>query len=308
MKRKLVRQGTSTLMISLPSKWVKSNGLDKGSEVDIGTENNKIIISPGLIENKKELQLKIETSEETLIRTLLTNAYRMDYNRIKIEFKNEDQLREISKIIKEYLLGFEIVSRVNNTCVIENITEPSSTQTESIFMKLLFNISGLIEGTEKLMAGDKNSEYLTEIESNIQRYDNFCRRIATKQNSNEEPTQLLWTFYAELVHGQREIFMLTKFVSEQKNLQISKEIREYFKELKYMYGLLREGYIKKDIKKLEEIHDMEKTMIYVKGYNLLVNKKGKENVILYRIMSAARNFYLASSPLIGLLLWKDLKA
>jgi len=157
------------------------------------------------------------------------------------------------------------------------------------------------------MDGDKNLEYLNEVEANILRYDNFCRRIATKQNSHEEPTQLLWTFYTELVHGQREVFMLARYVAEQKDMKISKEIKEYLKQLQEMYELLKEGYMKKNIKRLEEIHNLEKTFIYKKGYNLLSTKKGKENIIIYRITSSARYFYLASSPLIGLLLWRNLK-
>jgi len=307
MRRKLVKQGTTTLMISLPSKWIKSNNLDKGSEVEIDTENNNIVISTGLKENKKILQLKLEASEETVIRALLTNAYRMDYNKIHLEFQTEEQFKKISKTIKEYLLGFEVVSRSKNVCIIENITEPATEQTESIFIKLLFNITELIENTEKLLEGEKNIEYISEIESNILRYDNFCRRIATKQNSSEEPTQLLWTFYTELVHGQREIFMLARYVSEQKNIKISKETKEYFKELKQIYLLLKEGYMKKDIKKLDEIHVLEKILIYQRGYNLLAKKIGKENIIIYRMLASARYFYLASSPMIGLLLWKNIK-
>jgi len=307
MRRKLVKQGTTTMMISLPSKWVKSNNLDKGSEVEIDTENNNIVISTGLKENKKTLQLKLEASEETVIRTLLTNAYRMDYSKIHLQFQTEEQFKKISRTIKEYLLGFEIVSRTKDSCIIENITEPSTEQTESIFIKLLFNVNELIDNTEKLLEGEKNIEYISEIESNILRYDNFCRRIATKQNSNEEPTQLLWTFYTELVHGQREIFMLARYVSEQKNLKVAKDVKEYFKELKQVYLLLKEGYMKKDIKKLDEIHILEKTLIYQKGYNLLAKKIGKENILVYRMLSSARYFYLASSPMIGLLLWKNIK-
>ena len=67
MKRKLVRQGSSTLMISLPSKWVKSNNLDKGSEIDIDEKENVLEIS---VERKeKKSRDKDEEIRNVEIRT-----------------------------------------------------------------------------------------------------------------------------------------------------------------------------------------------------------------------------------------------
>ena len=40
MKRKLVKQGAGTMMISLPTKWIKENNLDKGDEV--GAVGNQV--------------------------------------------------------------------------------------------------------------------------------------------------------------------------------------------------------------------------------------------------------------------------
>ena len=43
MKRKLVKQGPATLMVSLPVKWLQSQNLNKGDEVDIEVKDNKIV-------------------------------------------------------------------------------------------------------------------------------------------------------------------------------------------------------------------------------------------------------------------------
>ena len=40
--RKLVKQGTATLMVSLPAKWIKQQELEKGSQVEV-EENNESV-------------------------------------------------------------------------------------------------------------------------------------------------------------------------------------------------------------------------------------------------------------------------
>ena len=54
MKRKLVKQGAATMMISLPSKWIKENSLEKGSEVELEEEGSSVMISVDKKEKKKE--------------------------------------------------------------------------------------------------------------------------------------------------------------------------------------------------------------------------------------------------------------
>ena len=54
MKRKLVKQGTTTLMISLPSKWLKNNALNKGDEIEISDDQNGLIITKGAAKQQKK--------------------------------------------------------------------------------------------------------------------------------------------------------------------------------------------------------------------------------------------------------------
>ena len=46
MKRKLVRLGGNTLMVSMPAKWVKMHSLSKGDEVYIEQDGEMLAISP----------------------------------------------------------------------------------------------------------------------------------------------------------------------------------------------------------------------------------------------------------------------
>jgi phosphate uptake regulator len=296
MKRKLVKQGTTTLMVSLPSKWIKANNLDKGSEIDITEKDNDLSISIQKQIKKKELTLSIKGYSPTAIRSLLTNAYRLQYDKITIEYTNEQDIVKIEQILKNTLIGFEIVSRTEKYCTIENITEPSIEHTDIIFNRLLHNIKELFESTKKQLLGNGEFTYINELEENIQRYDNFCRRLSM----TSQYATLLVAFYKEIAQAQREIYYIAEYTSK-KRTKISNETIKLFDEMIKMFEKLREAYQKNDLSLIEEMHSKEKELIYTEGYSLLRKKKGDESIILFRIMTAIRMLYLSVSPLIGII-------
>jgi phosphate uptake regulator len=296
MKRKLVKQGTTTLMVSLPSKWIKANNLDKGSEIEITEKNNDLNISLQKQIKKKELTLAIKGYSPTALRSLLTNAYRLHYDKIIIEYTNEQDIIKIEQILKNSLIGFEIVSKTEKYCTIENITEPSIEHTDVIFTRLLHNIKELFESTKKQMLGTNEFSYITEIEENIQRYDNFCRRLSM----TSQYATLLVAFYKEISQAQREIYYIAEY-TDKKKVKISPETIKLFDEMIKMFEKLREAYQKNDLSLVEEMHSKEKELIYTKGYALLKTRKGEENIVLFRILTATRMLYLSVSPLIGII-------
>lgn len=293
-------------MVSLPSKWVKQNSLDKGSEIELdATDDNSIIIKVTEGKTKiKEARIKLTTSVESSIRTIITNVYRLGYDKVHITFNQLEDINTIKKIISNYLLGYELTDIKPETCIIENITEPSSEHADKVLLKVLFGISEIINSVEELMNGKNNLEHIKEMEEKVQQYDNFIRRTQSKDPTNRVPLQ--WIFHNQLIHSQREVFLIAKYLEkEKKKIKISKDTKELYKELKRIYETLKEGYMKKDIKILESIHELEKKMIYETSYKVLKKSTGDDNIINYRIASAIRNFYLCSSPLLGILLWNE---
>ena len=166
-----------------------------------------------------------------------------------------------------------------------------------IFRKIFFNISLLITNTEERLKEKIQFEDYKEIVFKIHQYDNFCRRVISKRNLVISKGSLIWSFLGLLIHGQRELYHLNKFLDSNK---INFKDFEFYNYLKDIFNLLSEAYIKKDMTKLERIHELEKTIIYEKFYKL-IQKNSKENIVLYHIAVSIRNFYLAASPLIGII-------
>src|SRR3989344_2730802 len=114
MKRSLVKQGSATLMVSLPAKWIKQNNLSKGSDIEIEEVDANLIISAKPQEIKSETSIKIESNVESYIRTLITNSYRSGFDRIKINFENPTQFKILNNVIKTRLIGFEVINKEKN--------------------------------------------------------------------------------------------------------------------------------------------------------------------------------------------------
>jgi phosphate uptake regulator len=299
MKRKLVKQGATTMMISLPSKWIRQNNLQKGDEIELEESSNNLIISTEAEKSKRTTEINLSSLTESSIRTSIVNAYRLGYDEIKVNFPDKRTLSIIQNVTDKNLIGFEIIKKSLTDCVIENITEPSSGQFENIFEKVWLNIEELFEIAEEILNGKKHE--FEPVEKKIQQFDNFCRRVISKSRLFEL-SQLRWTFHVELVHGTRELYHMLRYLAKNK-IKVDPDTLRLLQNCKEIFNLLKQAYEEKNISLLEKIHEKEKDAVYNKGYSAL--KKGKNAILQYHILSATRNSYLASSPLIGVFISKD---
>lgn len=299
MKRKLVQQGASTLMISLPSKWIKERQLEKGSEVSIEPSESNLVISATEGKTaKKQVSIELPKLIESSIRTLITNTYRKGYDIINVAFSSEQQFRILQDTIKTRLIGFEITKKERNNCIVENVTEPSLDQFDAMLSKVFLSVESLFDVTKKRLENDDDGlEDFEEIEERIQKYDNFCRRVISKRSDGN--SNLLWTFLTLVLHGQRELYHLNGLIKKKK---VSNKVIEYLDDVKSLFILLKRAFLEKDVRLLAEMHELEKKLIYQRGYHLLEESARQESVIVYHMMSSARKFYQANSPLQGLLL------
>lgn len=299
MKRKLVKQGAATLMVSLPSKWLRETGLGKGDDVEVEVSDKSLIINLVEAKKPKQVEIRLQDLTESSIRTLITNTYRKGYDKIIVNFENNSQLKILENTIRTKLIGFDIVKKEKNKCIVENITEPSSDQFDNILAKMFMNIETLLDITEARLKGTKPEENFEEVEQRIMQYDNFCRRIIAKRKLSEEKTEFFWAFLHLIDHGNRELYHLNKALG---NFKVSEKSKELLQGCRKMFSLVKEAFLKKDTAILSKIHSLNKELVYNKGYNALEKSKTKEAIIIYHLIAAIRKYFQTNSPLTGLLL------
>lgn len=299
MKRKLVKQGAATMMVSLPSKWVKKNSLVKGSEVEVIEKEGKLMIVGA--ESKKErvsvAKIDLNTKTESLIRTIITNAYQLGNTKLLLSYKDEGVFEIIRKVVDNDLIGFEVIKNEDGLCHVENLTEPSESQFDNIFSKVLTNIEEMFKFASIRLSGKKVE--FENVENKILSFDNFCKRVITI-SSESSLTSLLWTFHSDLMNAQGQLYQLLKYLDSAK-IESFKEngVIEYLNNTKNLYLDLKSAYEKKDFSILEKIIKEEKNLITKEGYGLL--ESSKYPIIVHHLMDVIKGIGRCVSSLVGVI-------
>lgn len=299
MKRKLVKQGASTLMVSLPAKWTKRFGLGKGDEVDLAEHEERLIItSEPMASTVKRTELSLYGKTESSIRTQVTNTYRAGYDRIMVTFEHEEQYLLIAEIVKDKLIGMDVQRKDKGCCIIESITEPAPDQFENILLKIFYNIQALFDITKERFAGKDPAEEYTDVEQRIMSYESFCKRAIAKRKVVDAKSEFVWTFLTLINHGQRELYHVHRFYEGGK---ASSEVQGLLASAEELFHLVRDAYVKQTIAPLAKVHELEKVVTYQQGHGLLQKNK-REAIVIFHVLLCAKEFYQANSPLAGMII------
>ncbi|MBI3052032.1 phosphate uptake regulator PhoU [Candidatus Woesearchaeota archaeon] len=121
MKRRLIQIGKSTLLLSVPRDWVKSNNLAKGDEVDINAVQEKLIISSESKPAREKISVDISEYKDMLPR-LVYAIYRAGYDEVELRSNNPEEMNRIKSVIWKETVGFEIMDQGKDFCRIINLT------------------------------------------------------------------------------------------------------------------------------------------------------------------------------------------
>ena len=141
MKRKIIKLGQATYVMSLPSKWIRENHLVKGDYLECDVDKERVILSTKKIVNKDpDLSLDLRNYNRRTTTIALHQAYRKGFDIIRVRFGSQEQLKTIRKVTKDTLLGFEVVKEEKDNCVLQNIAEPSAEKYQIIVRKMMLLI------------------------------------------------------------------------------------------------------------------------------------------------------------------------
>lgn len=123
-KRRLIKFGKNSYVISLPKGWVTANRLTKGSELLIEEKPSSVIVSASTAE-QQERTVRIDCNNKDLhaIHTELTSYYNAGYTTIII---TGDHLADFITTIKDDVLnlsGVEIVEQSLNRIVVKDLID-----------------------------------------------------------------------------------------------------------------------------------------------------------------------------------------
>lgn len=149
--RKIQYSGKSSFTIALPKKWVTNQKLKAGDQlcVTIDGTNNLILSSEKKKTNvKKQTNILLdETSEKGHIERKIIATYISGYNQIHISSKQKrmtpQQRSIIKKLVRDKLVGSEIIEDSNLIMSIQVILDPSELNIENTVKRMSVITQGM---------------------------------------------------------------------------------------------------------------------------------------------------------------------
>ncbi len=283
VKRKINLVGNSTLTVSLPSKWVKKNNLEKGDELEVEENGQQLIINSGAA-RKKLSEITINFDEDTtssIVWRYMKSAYTHGYDTIIVNFskkiipytskdlivfgKKEISVEEFIHIIANRMFGLALIERHGNKFILKDIGINTNVDINELTKKISMQVKILAEKVlYAIDSGDKiEYENVVVVENNINNLEDYGIRILNKINKYEavySDKYLFLTFLEHIGDGLFDIFRKVVVYG----MPFTKETRKYYLELIAKYEKFHNTlwYNKKDtLKVCLEISDFEKKLM-----------------------------------------------
>lgn len=248
MKRKVIKQGNGTLTITLPKKWSNEVNLKGGDEIFLSQKEGNMIISPSVIDKKKKITIKLNSSYYKYIKAILRNLYIQGYESIKIIYNSKKDYVSISDIIEE-IIGFEIINNDDNSCTLESISEIKYEQ-YAHFLNKQFQI---IKEMNKIILNFNDSKtklddlaIIDSLNKKSSKYACLCRRVLTKNNlMNNDDAIITFTVITLILMISKSLARIYDYLYKNKE-DLTKDDIDYFTKSSNLFNDLYNIFIKKN--------------------------------------------------------------
>jgi len=262
MKRKVIRQGSSTLTMSLPVKWIKKNGIKPGDEIEVDEVGDVLVLGKGSARRELIAEIDIEGKDEKFIYRYIDNLYMYGYDEIRIKFGSRRQLEQIQYIVGR-LLGFAIIEQKAKSCIVREVVETRAEDFDRVFKQLFFTINELAEDSLSRLK-EKDWSGLIDIKERDRAIVNklafFCIRVLNKGGYTDpkKTTALhdliitLENISDEYANLSEELVLLKRPVSEAATSMLS--------EVNGLFTAVEEIYYNFDYEALKDVHEKCRSM------------------------------------------------
>lgn len=292
MKRKINQVGTGTYTISLPMAWVKENGLDKGQEIELIQQGRELIICTQMKVESKKIEINIVNLKGRVIRWILSALHKFGYDEIKLIYGNDKKILYIvNDVIKNLFLGFVIIEQTDNYLALKNVSEEKPEEFEASLRRAFLVTLSMSESVLDMI---KKKEFqslknLVTLENSNNQLTNLCERILNKWKYKEtQKTNLFYVIAWNLEKVCDNYKYICDFLSDAKNIKISKKIIDLFEETNKILRHFYEIFYNFNSAKLNDfVNNKKKTESEIQEYISSANKH--EAIVLLYLKTTIMN-------------------
>ncbi len=283
MRRKVFKLGKSTLVVSLPAKWVKKYEIKPNDELNVVEKERSITLSTDKEYSDNVVEIDIKGLSKKLTRLYIIAAYVRGYDRIKIIFEEQENMFFAQQVI-DSLIGLAIIEQGKKYCVAGEVSVTTDKQFDNIFRRIFLLIISIAEDTlTALQQEDKES--LSSIERrdvDVDKFTNFCLRILNKKGYKEfEKTAIMFDVIQELEELSDNYEGMANDLLASESIKIRNELKVIFTDSNKLLRLFYE--LQYNFKKESIVEFYSKRTKLIEKINSLRNIKSYERTIVYHL-------------------------
>ncbi len=193
VKRKAIQLSRQTLVVSLPSAWVKQYGIVKGQDIDILAQGPRLVISSEGSSGEPKILKAKQGRLGKLLHRFIFKAYQHGVDEIHLDIEDPSVMGPLKNKLHE-LIGYEITQQSKNHCVIKDISGQNSSEFNDAMGRLFLITKNLLsDSTEALKNGAQDQiPLLIERDQDVNKFANFCLRLLSKTNGRMEHSEVFF--------------------------------------------------------------------------------------------------------------------
>lgn len=173
MRRKLIKLGPSTLVISMPKKWTNKLKLKEGDEIDIDETGSTLILTgPQKMDISKTTTYNLDKIPTLIVHEMVVGMYKTGLGDITFTNLSKDKSKEIKDVVSD-VMGFEIISSSKNSCRINDIGIAQEVHLRRAEQQIYWKLLQMIDEVINLNADEKD---VRRIDKEINRLAFFIQR------------------------------------------------------------------------------------------------------------------------------------
>ena len=268
MKRKLIKLAEKTLVVSLPTDWIITQGLTKGDELDLNIDDYKIEITPPQkILPHKSITINVEGVKDRVLRWEISSLHKKGYDEIIIVNFNEHQNKLVEELIRDLFVGFIIKEKSSLRLVVGQIAAVDVKEFDATLRRAFRHLKEISIELETAFK-NKDVELLkqqVEYEHTNNKLTNFCERLLNKHLKQKEEGHFFYVLAWNLEKIADNFKYIanhyeTKPVISDDALKIYSELRVYLEEYTKIFFNFN---IQKLVKLSEQKKNLESKIIDV---------------------------------------------
>ncbi|MBI2107024.1 phosphate uptake regulator PhoU [Candidatus Woesearchaeota archaeon] len=181
MKRRIVKQGTATMMVSLPAKWIRKFNLKKGDEVYVEEFDKGLIIkTDSSLVNSNKAIIDV-TGFNPLVNRILISFYVRGIDELEVRFSNTSEVSDFQKRVINELIGFEIIKQTNSSLIIKDIATVDNQNIDEVVNRIFLILDSMADELVNSISKKQDLKPIIDMDSSINKFVNFCLRILNKK-------------------------------------------------------------------------------------------------------------------------------